>query len=300
MAEIVIAGGSGNLGRLLIPYFHGRDIAVLTRSPYKVSAGVRFVPWDGKTLGEWKSELEHASVVINLAGRSIDCRFTKANRREILASRVQSTLALGEAIAQCQHPPRLWINAGGTSIFGHSREKQGEADRPSGIGFLADVSREWEAAFERSIAPATRKVLLRISGVLLREGGMLEPLIRFSKLAFGNRIGDGEQYLSWIHEIDFVRIIEWIIVNENISGTVHACSPNPVNNQHFMQVIGEALGGRHLLPIPKWLAVLGAWLIGTNAALILDGNKVVSKRLSDAGFEFVFPELEQAIWDIIT
>src|SRR5690606_32254845 len=175
-------------------------------------------------------------------GRSIDTRFTVKHKREILESRVMSTEVIGEAVSRCHHPPAVWINAGGISIYPPSTTVFTENDRPEGTDFLAQVSWQWEAAFAKAVTPKTRKVQLRIGAVLLSKGGMLGPLAKLAKLGLGGTVGRGDQYVSWIHERDFVKLIDWLMKNEHISGVIHASSPNPVSNADFMRALRKRVG----------------------------------------------------------
>ena len=295
--KIVIAGGTGALGKLLTDFYRGKDwdIVILTRSHRPPVGTVRYVMWDGRTLGTWTEELVGAAAVVNLAGRSLNTRFTASKKQEILDSRIQSTTIIGEAIGSSKHPPSVWINAGGISIFGSSTTLKTEADIPDGTGFPAIVSRRWEAAFAAAATPATRKVQLRISAVLLSEGGVLAPLVKLTKLGLGGTIGSGNQYLSWIHERDFVKLVDWSISNQGITGIIHASSPNPVRNRDFMKALRQRLGLPVGLPTPAWAVRIGARLIGTEPELVLSGNRIVSKTLADEGFEFSYPEITDAL-----
>ncbi len=296
-SKIIIAGGTGALGTLLSnAYTEQRwEVVVLGRAGYQVPGNARYVRWNASTLGDWADELEGATAVVNLAGRSVNTRFTAKNKREILDSRVWTTKLIGEAISRCRHPPAVWINAGGISIYPPSATTFTESDRPKGTDFLAQVSQQWEAAFANAITPVTRKVQLRISSVLLSRGGMLGPLVKLAKLGLGGTVGRGDQYVSWIHQDDFVRLVDWLIKNEHVDGLVHASSPNPVTNADFMQALRRKIGVPVGMPNPAWAVSLGAWLIGTEPQLALDGRRVVSRVLEEAGFQFNFPELNVAL-----
>lgn len=299
--KIVIAGGSGALGSLLVDAYGkaGWEVVVLTRSASSGLGHARYLTWDGETLGDWAETVDGATVVVNLAGKSINTRFTEASKREIWESRVKSTAVVAEAIRRSKRPPRLWINAGGISIYGPSEALRTEADVPDGTGFLAQVARAWEAAFAAAVTPATRKVQFRISSVLLSEGGMLTPLARLVRLGLGGTIGSGRQYLSWIHERDFVKLVDWTAGNQAVQGIVHASSPYPVQNVDFMRALRKRLGMPFGLPSPEWSTRLGARLIGTEPELVLSGRRVVSERLEKAGFQFNFPELRDALQNLV-
>ena len=299
--KIIIAGGTGLLGTLLSNAYiaQGWEVVVLGHANSRASGNARHVHWNGRTRGDWVGELEGATAVVNLAGRSINTRFTAKNKKEILDSRVLSTSVIGDAVAGCSIAPKVWINAGGVSIFGPSPVPLTEHDLPNGTDFLAHVSQRWEAAFADADTPATRKVQLRIGSVLLAEGGMLAPLVKLAKWGLGGTVGPGDQYVSWIHERDFVKLIDWLIEHGRISGKVHACSPHPVKNKDFMKAVRRALGVRFGLPSPEWATRIGAWLIGTEPELVLSGNRVVSQVLADEGFDFDFPELDAALRNLM-
>ncbi|WP_353197019.1 TIGR01777 family oxidoreductase [Parapedobacter defluvii] len=300
-SKIVIAGGTGALGKLLADFYvaMGWMVIVLTRSAWSSVPAIRYVTWDGKTLDTWADELTGAAAVVNLAGRSINTRFTANRKQEILDSRIDSTAVIGEAISICKSPPKVWINAGGIAIFGSSSALKTEADVPDGTDFLSLVSRQWEQVFSASMTPATRKIQLRISSVLLSGRGILSPLVKLTKLGLGGTVGSGNQYVSWIHNQDFVKLVDWLIVNETIVGIVHASSPNPVTNRDFMQALRKKLRIPFGIRNPTWSTKLGAWLIGTQPELALLGHRVVSGVLGDKGFVFDFPELPAALRNLM-
>lgn len=296
-SKIIIAGGTGALGALLSNAYskQGWEVVVLSRSRASALGNARHVHWNGQTIGGWTAELEGATAVVNLAGRSVDTRFTAKHKREILDSRVMPTSVIGEAVSRCHRPPAVWINAGGISIYAPSAVIHTERDQPEGTDFLAQVSQQWEAAFINAATPMTRKVQLRIGAVLLSEGGMLGPLVKLAKLGLGGTVGRGDQYISWILEGDFIKLVDWLIQNGHISGVVHASGPNPVTNADFMRALRKRIGAPFGVPIPAWAVRLGAWFIGTEPELALDGRRVVSHVLKEAGFQFDFPEIRAAL-----
>ncbi|MFB2118173.1 TIGR01777 family oxidoreductase [Parapedobacter sp. 2B3] len=300
-SKIIIAGGAGVLGMLLSDVYteQGWEVVVLSRTGFRVSGNIRYTYWNGYTLGDWTRELEGATAVINLAGQSINTRFTAKKKQEILDSRVLTTTLIGDAIAGCKHPPAVWINAGGISIFEPSSTLFTEQDPPNGTGFLAQVSKQWEAAFADANVPATRKVQLRISSVLLSKGGMLDPLVKLVRLGLGGTVGPGNQYVSWIHERDFAKLVGWIITNDSVEGIVHACSPNPVTNKAFMEALRRRLRVSIGIPAPAWAVRLGARVIGTEPQLALDGHRVVSKILRDEDFRFDYPDVAHALDNLL-
>lgn len=298
---MIIAGGTGVLGKLLSNAFirQGWEVVVLSRSPADTPGKVKHVQWDGCTIGNWAAALEDATAVVNLAGQSINTRYTTKNKKEILASRTRSTAILGKAISRCHQPPAVWINAGGISGFEPTTTIFTERDIPTGTGFLAELSKQWEAAFTQADTPATRKVQLRMSPVLLSKGGMLAPLVSLTKWGLGGTVGKGDQYISWIHERDFVKLIVWIIDHARVAGVIHASSPNPVTNAEFMRALRQEVGVSIAIPTPDWAVRLGASVIGTDPQLALDGHRVVSHVLAEAGFQFDFPEIRGALQNLM-
>jgi len=296
--KIVIAGGTGSLGSALLKYFNNgaNDLFVLTRKNNTAQNNVRYIQWNTQSLENWFDALEGADIVINLAGKSINCRCTEKNRKEIISSRVKSINVIGRAIQQCKSPPKVWINAGGVAIFGDSGDEVKNESSSVGEGFFAEVCKEWEKAFKSIEIPHTRKVFLRIGLVLQKDSGILKPFINLVKLGLGGKLGTGEQYMTWIHEKDFVRLVDWVATN-NISGVIHAVSPFPVKNKEFMYTLRKVAGHSFGIPGPAILVKIGAFLIGTEAELVLAGRRVVSKNLN--GFNFQYPHLEDSIRNLI-
>jgi uncharacterized protein (TIGR01777 family) len=299
--KIVIAGGSGSLGSSLIRKYYATEteLVVLTRGEVFRDKNINYVFWDGKSKGAWMTELEGASAVINLTGKSVNCRYTEKNRKEIISSRIDSTKIIGEAIKDCKNPPGVWINAGSAAIFGNGGETVKTEGSSIGQGFSVEVCKAWEKEFTEAVTPATRKIFLRIGMVLQLDKGVLKPFMNMVKLGAGGKIGTGNQYLTWIHEDDFVNMIEWLIGEESLSGVLHCASPGPVTNREFMKTLRAALGMPFGLPTPSVFVKMGALLIGTEAELILTGRRVVSKVLEEHKFQFRFPVLEGALKDIL-
>ena len=309
--KIVIPGGSGHVGQLLARAFlnDGHDVVILTRQLASVGAG-RPVLWDARTLGNWTAELEDADVVINLAGQSVNCRYTARNREEITRSRVDSTKAIGLAIARAQRPPRLWLQAGTATIYAHRYDAAhdeasgvlggNEEDVPETWRFSIDVAKAWERAFnDAPPAPLTRKLLLRSALILSPErGGIFDVLLGLVRHGLGGRAGDGRQYVSWIHGADFMRTIYWLIAHENLEGVVNLASPNPLPNAEFMRVLREAWGTRVGLPASKWMLEIGTFLMRTETELVLKSRRVIPGRLLQDGFEFMFPDWKSAARDL--
>lgn len=303
--KIVIPGGSGHLGTLLARRWHGEghDVVVLSRQP--VAAPWRTALWDGRTLGDWRGELEGAAAVVNLSGRSVDCRYSPANRAEILDSRVNSTRVVAQAISACRTPPRTWLQASTATIYAHrfdapNDETTGilwgaEADAPDTWRFSIDVARAWEREVDALRLPATRKVKLRTAMVMSAErGGVFDVLLRLVRFGLGGRAGTGQQWMSWIHEEDFVRSIAWILDHEELEGPVNLASPSPLPNAPFMQALRGAWGQRFGLPSAVPILELGAILLRTETELILKSRRVVPASLRRNGFTFSFPEWPEA------
>jgi len=299
--KMVLAGGSGFLGKCIIDHFKGkRQIVVLTRRESKIINNVQYVSWDGKTLGSWAGLLEDADVLINLNGKSVDCRYTKANKKLIYSTRLESTEILGRAIQQCKNPPRLWINSSSATIYRHALDRpMDEETGETGTGFSVDVCQQWEKVFYASQINPTRKVAIRTAIVLGRDGGALKPLKALAKLGFGGKQGPGNQYFSWIHENDFVRIIDFIMEHDDLIGSINVSTPNPVTNDHIMRSLRKAIKIPFGIPMHGWVLEFGAVLIGTETELVLKSRRVVSKRLLDAGFKFRFNRIEDALADLV-
>nr|AUN37713.1 cell division inhibitor [uncultured bacterium] len=308
MRRIVIPGGSGCVGELLARHFYelGDQVTVLSRTPRPAPWAV--AAWSGRELGEWVKAIDGADVVINLAGRSVDCRYTWENRREIMNSRVESTRTIGKAIAQVSRPPALWINASTATIYRHSLDR--EMDEASGeLGgaesgaqptwkFSTDVARAWEAAFFGSATPGTRKVATRSAIVMIPGASWLRKLTDLMHWGLGGTEGPGTQFMSWIHQTDFVRAIEFLILRQDLQGAVNICSPNPLPNREFLRELRRAYGVHFGPPLPEWTLRIGSILLRTEAELVLKSRRVVPGRLLEAGFEFRYADWEGAIRDL--
>jgi uncharacterized protein (TIGR01777 family) len=307
--RIVIPGGTGRVGTVLARAFH-RDkhqVVVLSRTP--ASAPWRSVPWDGETLGPWASEIEGADAVINLAGRSVDCRYGEKNRRAIKNSRVRSTEVLGQAIALAKRPARVWLQASTATIYAHrydagNDEATGilggnEPNAPDTWRFSIDVATSWERAFDQAVVPGTRKVKLR-SAIMMSPvgGGAFDILLRLVRLGLGGRIGNGRQYVSWIHSEDFVRAVFWLIERDDIEGPVNLAAPNPLPNADFMRALREAWGRAFGLPAAEWMLEVATFLLRTESELVLKSRRVVPRRLLENGFSFEFPSWPEAARDL--
>lgn len=303
--KIVIPGGSGQVGRILARYLkaRGHEIAILTRNPRP--SPWRTIAWDGRTRGGWVAELDHSDVCINLAGRSVNCRYTPANRRAIFDSRIDSTRLLNNVIATLDHPPPVWINASTATIYRHALDRDmdeatgelggNEPGAPDTWNFSIDVARGWEEAFFSTPTPRTRKVAIRSAMTFSPDrGGVFDWYSWLARIGFGGRMGSGDQFVSWIHEIDFARSVEFLIARDDLSGVVNVASPNPLPNRDFMAALSCAWGMPVGLPLPAWLIEFGAFFLRTESELVLKSRRVVPGRLLAAGFEFKFPDWPNA------
>lgn len=302
MKKLIIAGGSGFLGNAIVDHFKNKfeDIVILTRNTIENTDTVRYVLWDAKTLGDWQQELDGCEVLINMAGRSVDCRYTEKNKQIIMDSRVDSTHILNEAVANATNPPKIWLNSSTATIYRHAVDKEmGEENGEIGTGFSVSVARAWEKAFFKGDTPNTRKVALRTSIVLGKNGGALTPIKTLAKLGMGGKQGDGKQKFSWIHVDDFVRSIEYIISNTDLHGPINIVAPKPTNNTKLMQEVRKAVGIGFGLPSPKWLLEIGAVLIRTETELIIKSRNVIPTKLLNAGFTFQYPTLKSALAEAI-
>ena len=326
--NVVIPGGSGQIGRILARHFHerGDHVTVLARHP--APSPWSTVAWDGESPGPWTSSLDAADVVINLAGRSVDCRYTPRNRRDILESRVRSTRVIGQAIAQSAHPPAIWMNASTATIYRHALDRPQDESSPCGADpwsaapalppalvlqtsstpseapdtwrFSIDVATSWERAFDEASTPRTRKIALRSAMTMSpSRGGVFDVLLRLVRFGFGGAAGSGAQYVSWIHDVDFLRAVDFLIAHPELDGRVNLASPNPLPNAEFMRTLRRQWGMPIGLPAAEWMLEIGAWALRTETELILKSRRVVPTRLLEAGFQFQFPEWEAAAHDLI-
>ncbi|MDT7806498.1 MAG: uncharacterized protein QOJ70_311 [Acidobacteriota bacterium] len=300
--RVVLAGGSGFLGRALAKELlrAGYEPVVLTRKVKLNRSRVRQVEWDGQSVGEWARELEGAAVVINLAGRSVDCRHTPKNRRDIIASRVGSVEAIGRAILACAEPPELFVQAASLAIYGDAGRRICDERAPAGSGFPVEVCLRWEHAFDSLCLPSTRKVLLRIGFVLGRDGGALTTLTRLARAYLGGTIGEGHQYVSWLHVRDWCRLVLWCIEHADAEGVFNATGPCPVTNAEFMCELRCALKQPWSPRVPAWLVRLGSLLLRTEPELALTGRRCLPERLIERNFKFIYTNLESALADLLT
>lgn len=301
--RMVIAGANGFLGRELSRWFVGQgwEVVGLVRAGATVVDGVRRVEWDGHVLGGWAVEIEGAEVLVNLAGRSVNCRYTPENRAEILESRTASTRILADAIALAKRPPELWLNLSTATIYRHAEDgPQAEAHGEVGEGFSVEVALAWEKTFFQARVPGrVRKVAMRTSLVLGRAPGtVLAYLSRLARLGLGGAMAGGGQMMSWIHVEDFCRVVEWLVRHERVDGIVNVTAPSPVSNRRFMGLMRHAVGAPFGLPAPRWMLEWGAMLMRTETELITKSRWVVPRRLTDYGFVFRWPDLAGALEDL--
>ena len=299
--RIVIAGGTGQIGRLLARHFHERGDEVVVLSREAVTAPWLVVVWNGRDLDLWAGELEGADVLINMAGRSVDCRYTPAHRAQIEWSRINSTEILGEAVGMCARPPRVWLNASTATIYRHALDREmDELDGELGAGFSVDVAKRWEQSFFVSHTPRTRKVALRSAMTMSPSpGSVFAVLLGLVRLGLGGAAGPGTQFVTWIHEDDFVRAIEFLIAREEMEGPVNVCSPYPLPNSEFMRLLRAAWGAEFGIDSMNWMLEVGAFFLRTETELILKSRRVVPGRLLEAGFEFEYPEWPAAAQDLV-
>jgi uncharacterized protein (TIGR01777 family) len=308
--RVVITGGSGQVGQILARHFHaqGHVIAVVAR--HVQPAPWSTVRWDGEHPGEWGNELDGADVVINLAGRSVNCRYNQANRREIKASRIITTALVGDAIARSSRPPKLWLNASTATIYTHITDRPmddvdgeiggKEPGLPSTWRFSYDVATSWEDAFFEAKTPHTRKIALRSAITMSPDrGGAFDTLLYLVRLGLGGRSGSGEQFVSWIHDVDFVRAIEFLIARSDLDGCFNLTSPTPLPNRDFMAALRRAYGIAIGLAAADWMLEIGAIFLRTETELILKSRRVIPRRLLDAGFGFQFPDWSSASADLV-
>jgi len=289
MKTIVIAGASGFVGKNLTRYFVDAGWNVLT-----VGRGKADATWNDQP--SLIRALEGADAVVNLAGKSVNCRFTASNVAELIRSRVGTTTALGDAIALCSSPPKVWINASGASIYREQVSQANTEESPTdGEGTMAEVARQWEAAFNGCNTPNTRKVVLRITLVLGQDGGVLPLFKRLVRLGQGGKQGSGVQMMSWIHVNDLVRLIHFVIDQTQLTGPINAAAPQCLSNSEFMTELRKLYGVKWGIPAPTVFVRLGTFLLGASDELVLRGMWVQSKKLTIINFSYQFPTLREIL-----
>jgi uncharacterized protein (TIGR01777 family) len=299
--KIVIPGGSGHLGTLLARAFYPQhEVVVLSR--HRALRPWRTVGWDGVNLDTWAGEIDGADVVINLAGRNVNCRYTEGNKREILESRVQSTRVVGEAIAGAQNPPHLWLQASTATLYPHRSEAASDEqmairddDLPPAWRFSIEVGRQWEHALDEAKTPRTRKVKLRSAVVMTPDAGTpFSIFLNLVRFGLGGKAGHGRQFVSWVHHDDFVAAIRFLIDQRFIDGVVNIAAPNPLPNADFMKAIRNAWGIPFGIPAERHLLEVAAFLHRTETELLLKSRRVVSGVLTRNGFRFQHPNWPEA------
>ena len=301
--KIVLAGGNGYLGTVLAAYYKNlaEEITLLSRKPAAADGNIKTIIWDGETEGDWVAALNGADMLINLCGKNVNCRYTEKNKREIINSRVIPTTLLGKVINKLTDPPKLWINLASATIYRHAEDHaQDEANGELGYGFSIEVCKQWEATFFESETPNTRKIALRMGIVLGRNDSVFPRLLNLVRLGLGGHQGDGQQYVSWIHEHDVARCTEWLTDEEKMAGVINCVAPVAVKNMELMEVMRKAYGVPFGLPCPQWLLEIGVRLIGTETELILKSRWVSPLRLLNGGFTFQFSEIKPAVHDILS
>lgn len=304
LKRLVIAGGNGYLGSCLANYFQSRaeEIIILTRHPKPAQGNIQFVAWDARHLGDWQKYFCGADVVINLTGRSVNCRYTPQNKREIIDSRVHSTKVVGEAIATCDKPPPIWLNASSATIYPPSFDvDRTEESHLDFNGFSEEVCQIWEETLDKADVPETRKVALRTTFVLGPPPcASFAAFTDLAKKGLGGSMAGGKHYVSWMHDVDFCRAVEWIIEHPELQGPINMTAPNPLTNAAFMREIRQALDVPFGLPSFRWMLEIGALVMGTETELILKSRKVVPRKLLDSGFTFQYPTWQDAVKSITT
>ncbi|SDM51438.1 TIGR01777 family oxidoreductase [Nonomuraea jiangxiensis] len=306
--KIVIPGGTGQVGTILRQALTtaGHEVVILTRRPTRD----REVRWDGETLGPWAEEIDGSDVVVNLAGRSVNCRYTPANLRAMMDSRVRSTRVVGEAIAAAARPPRAWLQMSTATIYSHRFDAPNDeatgvlgGTEPGVPGYWAysiDIARAWERTQEEADTPHTRKVSLRTAMVMSPDrGGVFDALLRMVRLGLGGPVAGGAQYMSWIHDHDLVAAVEFLADRDDLTGPVNLAAPDPLPQRSFMRVLRAAWGAPVGLPATKWMAEAGAFVLRSDTELLLKSRRVVPGRLLEAGFAFAHPRWPEAAADLV-
>ncbi|OCA77219.1 TIGR01777 family protein [Chryseobacterium artocarpi] len=296
--KIIIAGGTGFLGENLETYFteKGNQVYILTRKPQRENE----IYWDAKTIGDWKNMLEKTDVLINLTGKSVDCRYHDKNKQEIYSSRINSTKILQEAIDQCTEKPKLWLNASSATIYVHSENHLNtEENGVIGDDFSMNICKSWETEFFKGKNEKTRKVALRTSIVLGNNGGAFPKLKTITKLGLGGKQGRGNQMVSWIHIDDFCNAIDWIIQNETITGPINITAPAPISNEMMMNQLRKAYNVPFGVNAPVWQLEIASIFMKTETELLLKSRNVYPERLMKSGFRFFFPTFDEAIHNLL-
>lgn len=307
--KVVIPGGSGQVGQLLARDFvqRGDEVVILTRRQ-QVGAG-QAVRWDGKSLGPWCDEIDGADVVINLAGRSVNCRYNEQNLKQMMDSRVDSTRVVGEAIAQAKKAPRVWLQMSTATIYAHRFDAAndeatgiiggGEEGVPAYWATSVNIAKNWEKALAQAATPETRRVALRAAMVMSPDrDGIFDVLLGLARWGLGGTAGSGRQFVSWIHDHDFIAAIHYLIDSE-IAGAVNLASPGPLPQRDFAKALRTAWGTSIALPAAEWMLAIGAFFMRTDTELLLKSRRVTPGRLQQAGFQFRYTDWPSAAQDLV-
>lgn len=303
--KIVIPGGTGHVGASLRRHFvgQGHEVVIVSRS----GGDVR---WDGRTLGTWVEAIDCADVVINLAGRSVNCRYGPANMQEMLDSRLESTRVVGEAIAVVQTPPKIWLQSSTATIYADRYDAPNDEldgiigghepnSPPKWVGSIK-IALAWEAELAKAATPRTRKVAMRSAMTMSPDkGSIFDVLCGLTKRGLGGKIGNGKQFISWIHEIDFCNAIDFVIADDSLSGPINFAAPEPLPQAEFQRILRESLGVKIGLPATKWMAEMGAYVMGTETELIFKSRRVIPRLLMEKGFGFQFADWQSASRDLV-
>jgi len=291
--KIVLAGGTGFVGKYLKTKFSelGYEVKIISRQNNSIQ-------WTD--LISIQEAIDNSEMLINLAGKSVDCRYNKKNKEEILRSRTETTKILGDIILKCKNPPELWINSSTATIYRHAEDRpMTESDGEIGSGFSVSVAKEWEKTFFDFRLPKTRQVALRMAIVLGKDGGVMIPFKNLVRFGLGGKQGNGNQMFSWIHIADLFGIIQFLQSNKKMTGAYNCSAPNPVSNETLMQSLRQAINVKFGLPSPKLLLKIGAIIIRTETELILKSRWVIPERLTKAGFQFQFSTIDKALINIL-
>ncbi|MEM9547024.1 MAG: TIGR01777 family oxidoreductase [Bacteroidota bacterium] len=301
--KILIAGGSGFIGQSIINNLildTPLEFHILTRTHRENHDNVHYHQWDGKNMGSWKVFVDHCDILINLAGRSVKCRYNAQNKNEIYDSRIDSTFILGEAVSRSKNPPKLWFNASTATIYRHERIRANdEYNGILGHGFSEDVAKKWEEIFYSSYTPFTRKIALRSALVFGKEGEVFNIYKNHINLGLSGRHGSGNQMVSWIHELDFVRAIEFLINSKESHGSYNLSAPHAVTDKVFLGTFRRLMGIRYAVPVPEWALTIGAYFCGAETEMLLKSRWAYPKRLLEEGFEFEFDTHTKALKELL-
>ncbi len=307
MKRVLIFGGTGHMGAAIKRHLDPTEykITVVTRNPKSADD----IHWDARTLGPWADALDGAEVVMNLAGRRVHCRYNEANKKEMMDSRILSTRILGEAISQCPNPPKVWLQASTATLYAHTFGPANdditgvmagsEPDAPAAWKYSIEIGKRWEDELNKAVTPNTRKVAMRTAIMMgIDKESALDVFSGLTRKGLGGRLASGKQWVSWVHELDMVRAIQFLIESD-LEGPVNIASPNPLPQAEFAKELRQAWGIPFGLPATPWMIAIGAWFMDGDSEIVLKSRRVVPKRLTDAGFQFQFPEFGPAVQDLV-